>query len=99
ISRSAPQVAAPTMLIAGAHDATIPPHAVAMVAAAIPDSQLVTLDCGHVMTCEKPDEVVERITEYAPASRGGQPQQAHSQMAADQSPIYRKNTSLLKGKP
>lgn len=77
ISRYAPQVAAPTMLIAGAHDATIPPHSVARLAAAIPDSQLVTLDCGHVMTFEKPDEFVELITEFAPASRGGQPQAAH----------------------
>lgn len=77
ISEYAPRVTVPTMLIARIHDATIPPHSVATLAAAIPNSQLVTLDCGHVMTFENPDEFVEIITEFAPALRAGQPQSAH----------------------
>ena len=65
ISEYAARVTAPSLLIAGEHDATIPPHAVAALAAAIPDSRMASIDAGHVMQFEKPSEFIKLITEFA----------------------------------
>lgn len=67
VSEYAAQVRVPTLLIAGDHDATIPPHSVAALSAAIPDSRMVSLDSGHVMQFEKPDWFIGLITEFAKA--------------------------------
>ena len=58
-------IAAPCRLIAFEHDVITPPHLVAEVADAIPNSDLVQIpDCGHLGHLEQPDLVNEAIIEY-----------------------------------
>lgn len=58
------RVAAPTLVLANAHDATIPPHATRAVAEALRGSQLRTLPSGHVVTMEQSGRFVTEVVRF-----------------------------------
>ncbi len=69
-------VGVPTLVIHGEQDAIIPVGAAHMVAAAIPDSELVVLPgAGHVPTLTRPAEVVAALDDWwsRTRNRGGSP--------------------------
>jgi 3-oxoadipate enol-lactonase len=63
-----PQIAAPTLVIAGAQDPSIPPRHGAEIAAAIPGARLECLDpAAHLASVERPEEVSRLIAEHLSA--------------------------------
>jgi 3-oxoadipate enol-lactonase len=58
-------IAAPTLVIAGAQDPATPPEHAERLAAAIPDARLEVLDPGaHLINVERPEAVTELIVEH-----------------------------------
>lgn len=64
VSQYASQIIAPSLFIAGARDATIPPHSVAALAERVQGSRTAVLEAGHVMMFERPAEFVELIRAF-----------------------------------
>lgn len=58
------RIACPALILAGEHDLTRPPAAVAPVAAAIPGATFRTLPSGHFMALQSPDLLARHITEW-----------------------------------
>ncbi|MCW8218599.1 alpha/beta fold hydrolase [Streptomyces halstedii] len=58
------QIVAPTMILAGGPESTMPQARLADMASLIPDCQLVTLGGGHRPHLRHPDQVASRITEF-----------------------------------
>lgn len=83
VTAYAAQVAAPTLVIAGEHGATIPLHAVSRLARALPGRRTATLDSGHVMMFEKPEAVIRLVTDFVAAARNGSVPGARSVAATD----------------
>jgi len=59
---SAAQVQCPTLLILGRDDVMTPPRRAMDVQRAIPDARMTVLEnCGHIMTAEQPDRVLDAL--------------------------------------
>ena len=58
---AAAKVACPTVVIAGADDRMTPPKVGRAVADKIAGARFVTVDCGHMMMLEKPDETLDGL--------------------------------------
>jgi 3-oxoadipate enol-lactonase len=59
-------VAAPTLVIAGAHDPTAPPAQGELIAAGIPDARLVVLeDAAHLANVEQPEAFTRALLAFA----------------------------------
>jgi len=61
---AAARVACPTLFVQGRRDVMTPPRSAAALVAAIPHARLVTLDCGHAMMTERPDEVTAALADF-----------------------------------
>ncbi|MFE3187566.1 alpha/beta fold hydrolase [Nocardia sp. NPDC059240] len=59
-----PLIQAPTLAIACTRDAVVSVENPRELAAAIPDSSYVELDCGHMPMFEKPDELVKLVRDF-----------------------------------
>ena len=63
--RRCANIAAPTLVIAGAQDPATPPEHAERIVAAIPDARLEVLDPGaHLVNVERPDAVTELILDH-----------------------------------
>jgi pimeloyl-ACP methyl ester carboxylesterase len=60
----AAQVKCPALFLLGARDAMTPARAGRDLARAVPNSTVVTLDSGHNIMGEKPDEVLDALVEF-----------------------------------
>jgi pimeloyl-ACP methyl ester carboxylesterase len=58
---AAASVRCPALLLLGASDVMTPPKSTKLLAAAIPHIQTVTLDSGHALMSEQPQEVLETL--------------------------------------
>jgi pimeloyl-ACP methyl ester carboxylesterase len=58
---AAASVRCPALLLLGASDVMTPPKSTKLLAAAIPHIQTVTLDSGHALMSEQPQEVLEAL--------------------------------------
>jgi 3-oxoadipate enol-lactonase len=68
-----PGIAAPTLVVAAAHDPSTPPAHGEAIAAAIPDARLVVLpDAAHLANVEQPEAVTGAVIEHlgAPDPKG-----------------------------
>lgn len=59
-----PQVASPTLVIAGLHDPLCPPAKQEALAAALPQARFVSLDCGHFPPVEQPAAFARLLREH-----------------------------------
>ncbi|WP_406858995.1 alpha/beta hydrolase [Streptomyces sp. HUAS MG47] len=57
-------VKAPTLVVAGGENSHIPQERVALLVDRIPDSRLVTIETGHLIHQERPDEFVAALREF-----------------------------------
>jgi pimeloyl-ACP methyl ester carboxylesterase len=62
---AAARVACPALFILGSRDAMTPPRAAAGLIAALPQAQVVQVDCGHAMMAEQPEAVLEALAGFA----------------------------------
>ena len=60
-------VKAPTLVIAGRHDAATPPAHAEIIARRIPDARLEVVDAAHLANYERPDEVTALIRSHLEA--------------------------------
>ncbi len=59
-----PRITAPTLVIAGSEDPATPPEHGELIAGAVPDAQLVVLDCAHIATVESPAPVTALLAHH-----------------------------------
>ncbi len=60
------QISVPTLILFGAHDKVVPPANANLLAAQIPNSQIVILpDAGHFFPIETPEEAAQVIIDFA----------------------------------
>ena len=64
----AAQIKCPTLFLLAERDAMTPAHGAQDVAEAIPGAKTVTLECGHNLMAEKPDEVLDILREFLRAA-------------------------------
>jgi 3-oxoadipate enol-lactonase len=63
-------ITAPTLLIGGGPESSVPEEQVARVAAAIPDCSLVTIPAGHFVHNAKPAEFLAAVLAWLPVTSG-----------------------------
>jgi pimeloyl-ACP methyl ester carboxylesterase len=56
-------ITCPTLFVQGRRDVMTPPRSAAALVAAIPHARVVTLDCGHALMTERPDEVTAALAD------------------------------------
>jgi len=61
---SAARVPCPALLLAGRHDIMTPLKTARELAAALSEGRLHTLDCGHLLMSERPNEVLDALIEF-----------------------------------
>jgi len=61
---SAARVTCPTLLLAGRNDIMTPVKVAHDLVEALPQSRLRSLDCGHLMMSEKPNEVLDELIQF-----------------------------------
>ncbi|SEG90195.1 Pimeloyl-ACP methyl ester carboxylesterase [Actinacidiphila yanglinensis] len=67
------EITAPTLVVAGGPRSHLPQDQLALAAARIPDSRLLTIDAGHMVHDERPGEFIEALRGFlgaAPATAG-----------------------------
>ncbi len=57
LRESLPQISAPTLVISGSQDPSTPPELQRVIAQAVPDSRLETVEAAHLGSVERADEV------------------------------------------
>ncbi|MER5637869.1 alpha/beta hydrolase [Kitasatospora sp. NPDC002227] len=62
-----PLVQAPTLVIAGSQDATVPVEQTRALHAALPDATYAEVDAGHVLFFEQPEEFLKLVGEFVSA--------------------------------
>ncbi|WP_036166675.1 alpha/beta fold hydrolase [Massilia sp. 9096] len=68
---AASNVTCPTLFILGRHDAMTPPRAARALADALPQAQVLQLDCGHALMTEQAGAVRDALLGFALAAGGG----------------------------
>jgi 3-oxoadipate enol-lactonase len=69
-----PQIAVPTLTVAGSTDPSTPPEILQSIADAVPEARAEVLDPGaHVPTVERPDEVTRLLAEHIGMALDGVP--------------------------
>jgi pimeloyl-ACP methyl ester carboxylesterase len=63
-SKALPQVSAPTLILHGLRDPAIPLSFAHRAQNLIPNSQLVSVDCGHFIPLNRPAFVANRLTQF-----------------------------------
>jgi pimeloyl-ACP methyl ester carboxylesterase len=66
---AAASVDCPVLLLQGARDMMTPPKSARQLAAALPQSRIVTVDAGHQMMAEQPDAVLDALYGFALGSK------------------------------
>lgn len=64
-------IAAPTLVIAGAHDAATPPEHAAQIAKSIKDARVVTLDAAHLSNVEQADAFTAATLDFLSGAGSG----------------------------
>jgi pimeloyl-ACP methyl ester carboxylesterase len=65
ITREIAEITTPTLVIAGEHDPAYgPAYQEAAVLPAVPNARMVTVDCGHGLILERPEEVATHCGEF-----------------------------------
>jgi 3-oxoadipate enol-lactonase len=59
-----PAITAPALVVAGGTASPIPQEEIARVARAIPDCRLVTVEAGHLVHDERPEEFAALVGEF-----------------------------------
>lgn len=61
---AAKAISCPVLMILGAQDSMTPPKRAAGLRTALPQAQVLMLECGHQLMAEAPDEVLEGLKEF-----------------------------------
>jgi pimeloyl-ACP methyl ester carboxylesterase len=63
-AHAAAAVACPTLFVQGRRDAMTPPRSAQALVASIPHASVATIDCGHSLMTERPDEVCAVLEDF-----------------------------------
>jgi pimeloyl-ACP methyl ester carboxylesterase len=61
---AAAAIACPTLFVQGRRDVMTPPRSAQALVAAIPHARVASIDCGHSLMTERPDDVCAALQEF-----------------------------------